>query len=93
LRDLINAALAKAVDPDVLRKNVARKTTIPEIEESGKPVVPVARYAKLLVGLEDVPDRAIFLIACFCALRPSGLFGLTWIACPGPAGAPFPDPF
>jgi hypothetical protein len=83
------------VDPDGLEKNVARKTTILEIEESDKPVVPVAKYAKLLVGLEDVPDRAIFLIliACFCALRASGLFGLTWVACPGPAGAPFPDPF
>jgi integrase len=27
---------------------------------------------------ETARDRAIFLIACFCALRPSELFGLTW---------------
>ena len=35
-------------------------------------------YAKLLAGLDGIRDRAIFLIACFCALRPSELFGLTW---------------
>jgi integrase len=35
-------------------------------------------YAKLRAGLDGIRDRAIFLIACFCALRPSELFGLTW---------------
>ena len=35
-------------------------------------------YAKLLAGLDGIRDRAIFLIACFCALRPSELFGLAW---------------
>jgi integrase len=53
-------------------------STIPEIEESDKPVLPVEMYAKLLAGLDGIRDRAIFLIACFCALRPSELFGLTW---------------
>ena len=35
----------------------------------------------LLAGLDGTRDRAIFLIACFCALRPSELFGLTWGCC------------
>ena len=35
-------------------------------------------YVKLLAQLKDVRDRAIFLLGCFCALRPSELFGLTW---------------
>jgi integrase len=78
VRDLIKAALAEAADQDVLERNVARKTVIPEIEEPDKPVVPVEMYAKLLAGLDRIRDRAIFLIACFCALRPSELFGLTW---------------
>ncbi len=78
VRDLIKAGLAEAVDQEVLERNVARKTVIPEIEESEKPVLPVEMYAKLLAGLDDIRDRAIFLIACFCALRPSELFGLTW---------------
>jgi integrase len=78
VRDLIKAALAEAVDQEVLERNVARKTVIPEIEESDKPVLPVEMYAKLLAGLDGIRDRAIFLIACFCALRPSELFGLTW---------------
>jgi integrase-like protein len=78
VRDLIKAALAEAVDQDVLERNVARKTVIPEIEERDKPVLPVEWYAKLLAGLPSARDRAIFLIACFCALRPSELFGLTW---------------
>jgi integrase len=78
VRDLIKAGLAEALDQEVLERNVARKTVIPEIEESEKPVLPVEMYAKLLAGLECVRDRAIFLIACFCALRPSELFGLTW---------------
>src|SRR6266436_3695147 len=78
VRDLIKAALAEALDQEVLERNVARKTTIPEIEESEKPVLPVEMYAKLLAGLDGIRDRAIFLIACFCALRPSELFGLTW---------------
>ena len=78
VRDLVKASLAEAVDQDVLEKNVARKTAIPEIEESDKPVLPVETYAKLLAHLERARDRAIFLIACFCALRPSELFGLTW---------------
>jgi integrase len=51
---------------------------IPEIEERDKPVLPVEWYAKLLAGLPSARDRAIFLIACFCALRPSELFGLIW---------------
>jgi integrase len=40
--------------------------------------LPVEWYAKLLAGLEASRDRAIFLIASFCALRPSEVFGLTW---------------
>src|SRR5271169_4025920 len=78
VRDLIKAALAEALDQEVLERNVARKTVIPEIEESDKPVLPVEMYAKLLAGLDGIRDRSIFLIACFCALRPSELFGLTW---------------
>ena len=78
VRDLIKAALAEALDQEVIERNVARKTVIPEIEESDKPVLPVEMYAKLLAGLDGIRDRAIFLIACFCALRPSELFGLTW---------------
>jgi len=78
VRDLIKAGLAEAVDQEVLERNVARKTVIPEIEESDKWVLPVDMYSKLLAGLDGIRDRAIFLIACFCALRPSELFGLTW---------------
>ena len=75
VRDLIKAALAEALDQEVLDRNVARKTVIPEIEESEKPVLPVEMYAKLLAGLDGIRDRAIFLIACFCTaaertLRP-----------------------
>jgi hypothetical protein len=51
VRDLIKAALAEAVDQEVLERDVARKTVIPEIEESERPVRPVERYAKLLAGL------------------------------------------
>jgi len=78
VRDIIKAALAEAVEQDVLERNVARKTVIPEIEEREKPVLPVEWYAKLLAGLRTSRDRAIFLIASFCALRPSEIFGLTW---------------
>jgi integrase len=78
VRDIIKAALAEAVDQDVLERNVARKTVVPEIEEREKPVLPVEWYAKLLAGLRTSRDRAIFLIASFCALRPSEIFGLTW---------------
>jgi integrase len=78
VRDIIKAALAEAVDQDVLERNVARKTAIPEIEEREKPVLPVEWYAKLLAGLRTPRDRAIFLVASFCALRPSEIFGLTW---------------
>jgi integrase len=78
VRDLIKAGLAEALDQEVLERNVARKTVILEIEESEKPVLPVEMYAKLLAGLDGIRDRAIFLIACFCTLRPSELFGLTW---------------
>jgi hypothetical protein len=48
VRDLIKAGSAEAVDQEVLDRNVARKTVIPEIEESEKPVLPVEMYAKLL---------------------------------------------
>jgi integrase len=78
VRDLIKAALAEAVDQDVLEKDVARKTAVPEIEESDKPVLPVEMYSELLAGLGHARDRALFMIACFCALRPSELFALTW---------------
>ena len=40
VRDLIKVALAEAVDQEVVERNVARKTVIPEIEESDKPVLP-----------------------------------------------------
>ena len=69
LRYLIKAALAEAVDQEVLERNLARKAVIPEIEESDKPVLPVKMYAKLLADFDGIRDRAIFLIACFCALR------------------------
>jgi len=78
VRDIIKAALAEAVEQDVLERNVARKTVIPEIEEREKPVLPVEWYAKLLAGLRTSRDRAIFPVASFCALRPSEIFGLTW---------------
>src|SRR5260370_19533822 len=78
VRDIIKAALAEAVEQDVLERNVARKTVIPEIEEREKPVLPVEWYVKLLAGLQTSRDRALFLIASFCALRPSEIFGLTW---------------
>jgi len=68
VRDIIKAALAEAVEQDVLERNVARKTVIPEIEEREKPVLPVEWYAKLLAGLRTSRDRALFLIASFCAL-------------------------
>jgi hypothetical protein len=48
---------------------VSRKTDIPNIEESDTPLLP-EMYAKLLAGLDGIRDRATFLIACFCALRP-----------------------
>ena len=54
VRDIIKAALAEAVDQEVLERNVARKTVIPEIEERDKPVLPVEWYAKLLAGLHIV---------------------------------------
>jgi hypothetical protein len=41
VRDIIKAALAEAVAQEVLERNVARKTVIPEIEEREKPVLPV----------------------------------------------------
>lgn len=78
VRDLIKAALNEAADQDILERNVARKTVIPEIEERDKHVLPADFYVKLLALLEGARDRAIFLIACFCALRPSELFALTW---------------
>lgn len=78
VRDIIKAALTEAVDQEVLERNVARKTVIPEIEERDKMVLPIEMYRKLLSRLERTRDRAIFLIACFCALRPSELFALTW---------------
>ena len=84
VRDIIKAALAEAVDQEVLERNVARKTVIPEIEEREKPVLPVEGYSKLLAGLTTARDRAIFLIASFCALRPSEIFGLTWDSYQGP---------
>jgi hypothetical protein len=68
-RDIIKAALAEALDQDVLERSVARKAVIPEIEEREKLVMPVEWYAKLLAGLETARDRAIFLIACFCGQR------------------------
>jgi hypothetical protein len=73
VRDIIKAALAEA-----LERNVARKTVIPEIEERDKPILPVEWHAKLLASLESSRDLAIFLIASFCALSPSEIFGLTW---------------
>src|SRR5215472_952997 len=78
VRVIIKAALAEAVDQEVLERNVARKTVIPGIEQREKLILPLEMYRKLLAGLESARDRAIFLIACFCALRPSELFGLTW---------------
>jgi hypothetical protein len=69
VRDIIKAALAEALDQEVLERNVGRKTVIPEIEERDKPILPVEWYAKLLAGLETSRDRAIFLISSFCALR------------------------
>ena len=78
VRDLIKAALSEAVEQEVLGKNVANKTFIPEIEPRERPVLPVDMYPKILGRLEAPRDRAIFSVGSFCALRPSELFGLLW---------------
>jgi hypothetical protein len=68
VRDLIKAALAEALDQEVLERNVARKTVIPEIEESDKPVLPVDMYAKLPARLDGIRDRAILIDCLFLRL-------------------------
>ena len=78
VRDLIKAALSEAVEQDVLEKNVARRTYIPEIEARERHVLPDKMYPLILSRLENARDRAIFLIGSMCALRPSELFGLLW---------------
>ncbi len=78
VRDLIKAALSEAVEQDVIEKNVARKTYIPEIEARERHVLPETMYPRILSRLENPRDRAIFLISSLCALRPSELFGLLW---------------
>src|SRR5271157_1452808 len=78
VRDLIKAALSEAVEQDVIEKNVARKTYIPEIEARERHVLPERMYPRILSRLENPRDRAIFLIGSLCALRPSELFGLLW---------------
>ena len=78
VRDLIKAALSEAVEQDVIEKNVARKTYIPEIEARERHVLPESMYPRILSRLENPRDRAIFLIGSLCALRPSELFGLLW---------------
>jgi integrase len=62
----------------VLERNVARKTEVPpNIVERDKNVLPLEMYAKLLaLAGTTTRERAIFMLACFCALRPSELFGL-----------------
>jgi integrase len=89
VRDLIKAALEEAVDQDLLGKNVARKTVIPEITENEKHVLPIEKYGQLLSAIDnhDLPeeerwkavrDRVLFQVASFCALRTSEVFGLSW---------------
>ena len=82
VRAAIKCVFNEAVDQDYIAKSPARKLQIPR--SAPKPEGNIATMEQL-VGLHqrmDHPkDKALFMVACFCATRSSEIFGLPWRNC------------
>jgi integrase len=72
---LTRAILNEAVEQDYIRKNPARRCTMPATREVSRPALTPAQVAALLDVLEQ-RDRLIARLLSICALRAGELFGL-----------------
>jgi integrase len=69
----------EAVDQDFIMKNPATKTKIPaEARPPEKPVLTADWLNQIITKITDARDKAVFMVATFCALRTSEAFGMPW---------------
>lgn len=75
----IASIFEEAVDADIIPKNPATKCVIPDnCKPQIKHTLSAQDYAWFLTSFDKLRDKVIFLIAGFCALRPSELFAIRW---------------
>jgi integrase len=79
VREKLVTVFEEAVDQEFISKNPAKKTVIPTAARAPKkPIMTVEQLIQLIDGINNVRDRAIFLVGTFCAPRTSEVFGLSW---------------
>lgn len=79
VRAKISEVLVEALDQDFVSKNPVPKTVIPkEARAPSRPTLTPEQLIALIDKLTDPKDKALFLVATFCALRTSEAFGLPW---------------
>jgi integrase len=69
----------EAVEQDYAVKNPAAKTKIPAgARLPERPVLTSEWLMQIIAKVTDARDKAVFMVATFCALRTSEAFGLPW---------------
>jgi integrase len=74
---LTRAIFQEAVEQDYIRKNPARRCTVPPTRDVSRPVLSPEQIAALL-GILDQRDRLIVRLLSICALRAGEVFELRW---------------
>ena len=77
MRTLLNAILEHAIDNELLARNPMRKVGKLKTKLPNKPVIEKSLLARVLEEVKgDACKSAILHVGCFCAMRPSEVFGL-----------------
>jgi integrase len=77
-RVMLSGILEEAVDQEYIDKNRVRKVSLPAGKPSQKPVLPPETLRRILTAVTDIRDQLILLMGTLCAIRTSGVLGLTW---------------
>jgi integrase len=79
VREKLVTVFEEAVEQEFIGRNPAKKTVIPTTARDPKtPVMTLEQLIQLIDSINNVRDKAIFLVGTFCAPRTSEVFGLSW---------------
>jgi integrase len=76
-RTYLKSILEEAVDQDYLRKNPAKKLTLPDTREVDKTTLTAEQF-KAVLGELDEKHSLLLRVGAACAFRPSELLALRW---------------
>lgn len=79
VRRKLYEVMEEALEQEFITKNSVKKTNIPaNARKPEKPVIKADWLSALISKVTDGRDKAILMVATFCALRTSEVFGMPW---------------